>query len=121
MYKADDQLNQSSLTPLIRVLIAAALVVTLIPNPAQAKSSDDKTTPELTGQALWDLTEGKLFNGQIHQIYIKMNQAVWNQLHDDEKNNSCVKGENVKWGHVRYFVLAKLTLNVERIRRHFTI
>ena len=95
---------------MIRVLIAAALVVTLIPNPAQAKSSDDKTTPEFTGQALWDLTEGKLFNGQIHQIYVKMNQAVWNQLHDDEKNNSCVKGENVKWGHVRYFVLDELVL-----------
>jgi hypothetical protein len=128
MSTANDQLNHLRLTPLTpdsghktigafimcrpirHIAIIAALLGALFTYPALAKPSDDKAATELTGQALWDLTEGKLFNGQIHQIYIKMNQAVWNQLHDDEKNNKCVKGKNVKWGRVRYFVLDELVM-----------
>lgn len=59
---------------------------------------------EMSGQDLWNLTENKVFNGQIHKIFIKMNQAVWNQLHDDEKNHNCEKSDDVKWGHAREFV-----------------
>ncbi|CAK8717039.1 CotH protein [Candidatus Electronema halotolerans] len=56
------------------------------------------------GENLWNLTQEKLFNDQVHRIYIKMNQASWNQLHDDEKNHGCEKTDDVKWVHVRYFV-----------------
>jgi hypothetical protein len=57
------------------------------------------------GEELWNLTQEKLFNGQVHRIYIKMNQASWNQLHDDEKNHGCEKTDDVKWVHARYFVI----------------
>ncbi len=86
--------------------IAALAVLSLVvacafgqPGPAIADSGH--TT---SGEALWNETQSKLFNGQIHTIYIKMNQASWNQLHDDEKNNHCEKSDDVKWVHARYFV-----------------
>ncbi|WLE96034.1 MAG: CotH kinase family protein [Candidatus Electrothrix communis] len=56
------------------------------------------------GEDLWKLTEEKIFNGQVHKIYIKMNQASWNQLHDDEKQHGCQKSDDVKWVHARSFV-----------------
>ncbi|MDD5579891.1 MAG: CotH kinase family protein [Methylobacter sp.] len=128
MSRTDEPLDQSSLTPSIPhfkdmslkgfntcrfihfVLIAAALTAIFGTSPIQAKPANAKPAQELTGQALWDLTESNLFDSKIHHLYIKMNQAVWNQLHDDEKNNGCVKKDNVKWGHVRYFVLDGLVL-----------
>ena len=97
-----------------RSLAAIALAATMFTSPVPARSTDGQ--PDLTGQALWDQTEDKLFNGRIHKIYVKMNQAVWNQLHDDEKSNACTKGENVKWAHVRYFVLDELVLKNVALR-----
>jgi hypothetical protein len=63
----------------------------------------DSGEPE-SGAALWTETQARIFNGQIHTIYIKMNQASWNQLHDDEKDSYCQKSDHVQWVHARYFV-----------------
>ena len=69
------------------------------PVPAVSDSGE----PE-SGAALWTETQARIFNGQIHTIYIKINQASWNQLHDDEKDSRCEKSDRVKWVHARYFV-----------------
>lgn len=69
--------------------------------PVPAASDGGEPT---SGAALWNETQAKIFNGQIHTIYIKMNQASWNQLHDDEKDSRCVKSDHVKWVHARWFV-----------------
>jgi spore coat protein CotH len=86
---------------LLQFLAAIVLAAFLCGNPALG----DPAAPELNGQELWDLTQGKLFNGNIHKVLIEMNQSVWNQLHDDEKNNHCIKQDNIKWAHLRSFVL----------------
>lgn len=99
---------------MFRVALAAALVVGLIAEPDTAKSGDKSPS----GKELWELTSDKLFNGKIHSIYIKVNQAAWNQLHDDELANGCVEGTNVKWAHVRYFVLDDIVLKNVAMRVH---
>ena len=58
---------------------------------------------QISGTDLWALTESKLFNGQIHKISLRMNQAVWNRLHEDEKSNGCRNMGTAKWAHVRDF------------------
>lgn len=72
---------------------------------AQPLAPPDQAERGTSGVELWNLTQSKLFNGEIHRIYVKMNQAAWNQLHDDEKNSGCRKSNDVKWVHARYFVV----------------
>lgn len=72
---------------------------------AQPLAAPDHVDRGTSGVELWNLTQSKLFNGEIHRIYVKMNQATWNQLHDDEKNSGCRKSNDVKWVHARYFVV----------------
>lgn len=74
------------------------------------------TSDKMSGQDLWNLTEKQIFNGQVHKITIKMNQAIWNQLHDDEKNNHCIKSDNIKWGHVRDLVIDDIAMKNIAIR-----
>jgi spore coat protein CotH len=89
--------------PVLAALILAAL---LCGNPALADPPATETrAPELGGQELWDLTQSKIFNGTIHKVLIEMNQSIWNQLHDDEKNHRCVKSDDVKWVHLRSFAV----------------
>lgn len=90
--------------------LAFAIIAGLLFASPATGGTDTAPEHELTGQELWDLTESKIFNGQIHQVQITMNQAVWNQLHDDEKINHCEKSDNVKWAHVRSFVMDGVTL-----------
>src|SRR4051812_20958212 len=59
--------------------------------------------PEASGKDLWALTESGLFNGELHRISIRMNQAVWDRLHEDEKRNECRKAAHAGWAHVRDF------------------
>ena len=67
--------------------------------------------PEASGNDLWALTESRLFNGELHKISIRMNQAVWDRLHEDEKNNGCRKAANVKWAHARDFTFNDVTMS----------
>jgi spore coat protein CotH len=61
--------------------------------------------PEASGNDLWALTESRLFNGEVHKISIRMNQAVWDRLHEDEKRNECRKAAHTGWAHVRDFTI----------------
>jgi spore coat protein CotH len=91
------------LLPVLTALIFAAL---LCGNPALADPpATEASGPEPSGQELWDITQSKIFNGNIHKVLVQMNQSIWNQLHDDEKNNHCLKNDNIKWAHLRSFVV----------------
>lgn len=70
---------------------------------AQPPVDVDRSNAQISGAELWNLTEGKLFNGQVHKISVRMNQAAWNRLHEDEKNNGCRDTGTAKWAHVRDF------------------
>ena len=59
--------------------------------------------PEASGKDLWALTESGVFNGELRRISIRMNQAVWDRLHEDEKRNECRKAAHTGWAHVRDF------------------
>jgi len=86
----------------LRCLSIAFTMLGLSAGPAYGQPVP-ATDPAMSGEELWNLTQSKLFNGEIHRIYIKMNQGAWNQLHDDEKNSGCRKSDDVKWVHARYF------------------
>ena len=91
------------LLPFLAAFILAAMLcgnAALADPPATAPAG-----AEPSGQQLWDLTQSKIFNGSIHKVLIEMNQSIWNQLHDDEKNNHCIKSDNIKWAHLRTFVV----------------
>lgn len=68
---------------------------------AQAAMEEDR--PGISGKELWALTETKLFNGQVHRISLRMNQAVWDRLQEDEKSQGCSDTGSPKWAHVRDF------------------
>jgi len=70
-------------------------------SPPSAAAEEEQ--PKISGKDLWDLTESRLFNGQVHKISLRMNQAVWNRLHEDEKTNGCRNLGTAKWAHVRDF------------------
>ena len=96
--------------------IAALLSLSLGPNFSSARSSAPPAaaTPQpdtqMPGKELWDLTESKLFNGQVHKISLRLNQAVWNRLHEDEKNNGCRNLGTAKWAHLRDFTFNDIAL-----------
>ena len=74
--------------------------------PAAETESQTKS-----GEDLWALTESRVFNGEeVHRISIRMNQAVWNRLHEDEKSNGCRKAANAKWAHTRNFTFNDVTM-----------
>ena len=97
-------------------LIAVLLSLSLGPNFSSAGSSAPPAaaTPQpdtqMPGKELWDLTESKLFNGQVHKISLRMNQAVWNRLHEDEKNNGCRNLGTAKWAHLRDFTFNDIAM-----------
>lgn len=65
---------------------------------------------EASGKDLWALTESGLFNGELHRISIRMNQAIWDRLHEDEKRNECRKAAHAGWAHVRDFTFNDVTM-----------
>lgn len=81
--------------------------------PAAAMARPDTPMP---GKELWDLTESKLFNGQVHKISLRMNQAVWNRLHEDEKTNGCRNLGTAKWAHLRDFTFNDIAMKDVAIR-----
>jgi hypothetical protein len=57
-----------------------------------------------SGENLWLQSQQQVFKEPfVHQIFVKMNAAAWNKLHDDEKSHGCKKSDDVKWVHVRDF------------------
>ena len=66
--------------------------------------------PEASGKDLWAFTESGLFNGELHRISIRMNQAIWDRLHEDEKRNECRKAAHAGWAHVRDFTFNDVTM-----------
>lgn len=77
---------------------------------AQPPVDVDRSNAQMSGSELWNLTESKLFNGQMHKISIRMNHAVWNRLHEDEKNNGCRNTGTAKWAHVRDFTFNDIAM-----------
>ncbi|MBK6692754.1 MAG: CotH kinase family protein [Myxococcales bacterium] len=62
-------------------------------------------TSTATGEQLWSDSQTTVFNEKTHAISIKLNRATWEQLHNDESANGCVKGDDVKWWHARGFTV----------------
>lgn len=102
--------------PSFRTVFFAAVVVFGLASLRGGVWAPALADDDLSGEALWALTQDKLFNGQIHNITIRMNQAVWNQLHDDEKNHGCVKTDDVKWVHARDFVVDGIAMKNVALR-----
>lgn len=86
------------------LLAAAALLAGSACRPRSFNAEPQEA--KATGEQLWNDTQAKLFQEKfVHQIYIKLNQAAWNQLHDDEKNNGCSKGDDVKWVYLKHLAV----------------
>lgn len=109
-------MNKKKILPVC--CIAVILNFSLGAGPLSAQPAGQPVTParntqpstQLSGGDLWTLTENSLFNGQVHKISLRMNQAVWNQLHDDEKNNGCRNTGTAKWAHVRDFTFNDIVM-----------
>jgi hypothetical protein len=65
----------------------------------------------LTGQELWNLTEKNVFNAKVHVIEIKMNEASYASLYNDEKAAGCSSTFEGKTAHVRSFRFDDVEMN----------
>lgn len=63
----------------------------------------------ISGEVIWNQTEAKVFNPVIHRVELTLNQDVWNQLHEDERQN-CKARDACRYGHVRLFKYDDATL-----------
>jgi hypothetical protein len=77
---------------------------------AAPSATAEEERPKISGRDLWELTESKVFSGDVHKISLRMNQAVWNRLHEDEKTNGCRNVGTAKWAHVRDFTFNDITM-----------
>jgi hypothetical protein len=69
------------------------------------ESEEQAASSTASGEELFRDSQANVFNDKIHRISVTMNKAQWEQLHDDEKANNCVKGDDVKFWHARHFTV----------------
>ena len=75
-----------------------------VPAPAPGPGLNPATQynpKNMTGQELWEVTQANIFGPKVQEIEIRMNEASYGALYQDERDRGCSSNFDGKWAHIR--------------------